>query len=124
MTDLKPGRELDALIAERVMGYKRAHMDDPEINFAGDIWLNPNGTKYLHTAALPEYSTSIEAAWEVVEKLHELGFFFDLHWDLNTSVWTTSFKKSSDISEPNFYSKEREAPHAICKAALKAVEGG
>jgi len=64
---LEPSRDLDVLIAERVMGYKRAHMDDPEINFAGDIWLHPNGAKY--SAALPEYSTSIEAAWEVVEKL-------------------------------------------------------
>ncbi len=60
------------------------------------------------------YSTSISAAWEVVEKIelfktHSMGYRKDLHvyWIDHEEIGTVAFEKT--------------IPHTICLAALKAV---
>src|SRR5437763_10661229 len=61
--DVKPGRELDALVAERVMGWavERNTVDSEPI-----VMFSKPGEYY---GPVPPYSTDIAAAWEVVEKL-------------------------------------------------------
>lgn len=120
MTDLKPGRDLDALIAEKVMGWTP--------NYPGG-WPHPpknipNRKKYIDshdgTTVIPAYSTSIEAAWEVVDKLG--GNMFQLHYD--TRYGTEGVKGWSVILDGSVMCQFVDtAPHAICLAALKAVEG-
>ena len=110
--DLKPGRELDALIAEKIFGWSL----DP--NRASDdiCWLMPPGGWHV-AKSVPQYSTDIAAAMEVVEKLSEYGWHFSLTRTADGSVvaffhkdW---FRRNEKLIET--------APHAICLAALKAV---
>jgi len=104
-------RELDSLIAERVMGWKV---------FAGDPgYGRPPGNHPLSLVldVLPNYSTSIVEAWQVVEKMRG-----DYELDLSDHVtyWTARFTKARSTS-PHVIEAET-APLAICRAALKALE--
>lgn len=106
--DLKPGRELDALVAEKVMG------ED----------LSPLGT--LHGREIPyvppHYSTDIAAAWQVMEhitaqKRDDFGWF-DLRFV--NDRWKATFITGA-YYEARDHIEAPTAPHAICLAALKAV---
>lgn len=119
---MKPGRELDALIAEKVMGLvpcqayrcpsKPFCHADPESPERG-----------METRS---YSTDISAAWAVVQRLSELGYAVDLmmgqpqlHIDTNQlspvlitcCIWSTKLEAGFQGSL---------APYVICRAALKA----
>ncbi len=108
---MNPGRELDALIAEKVMGLEPWPEQDPRWKYkAFKAPIVPYGVE-PKPCAPPEYSTSIEAAWEVVEHI-------DLFFKLNKvhATYRSAFGNlSGSIGET--------APHAICLAALKTVEG-
>ena len=85
-------RELDARIAEEVMGH---------INFYGGEYIGPH------------YSTRIQDAWLVVEKLAKRGGVnIHLHENNMVQVWV-----SSEIP-----AHAPTAPLAICLAALAVVE--
>ena len=113
-TTVKPGRELDALVAEKVMGCKvyveangNPRCDCPGANATGP---RPHASYGLY-ASLKRYSTDIAAAWEVVEKMREDGFLVALY--RSAGAW---------IADTNpGYGKSDTAPHAICLAALRAV---
>lgn len=116
-------RELDALVAEKVMGYWLAE---------GGSWFGPHpsmpgerchascagsnrimGPDCWGVDGLPKFSDRMEAAWEVVEKLDEkwsrfnLGHTSGVGWE----AWTDSFSRAEAAT----------APLAIVLAALKAV---
>lgn len=114
MEDLKPGRELDALIAEKVMGWKF----NP-----GKVWIRPGGPapfEDVYKTQPPEYSTDISAAWEVVKKLKHLHP--QISYCDTTCQWTLRFNNiNKEISEFSDIDGDSTAPHAICLAALKAV---
>lgn len=136
MSDLPAGRELDALIAERVMGWKVIETDD--CNGEDNFWLSKDGQhpfegEYGDDLELPAYSTSIADAWKVVEKMraartwdfsvswhqgYDTAFGVD-GWECEINGWDdTRYERvaTSDI--------QKTAPHAICLAALRASEGG
>lgn len=139
-TQLKAGRELDALIAERVMdecpwqiwfsrdsvlrctdingiSYFCANKEQAE-SYIKDFPVDWNAV--LMEPQCKEYSSDISAAWEVVEKMRHLGWSFDLNLMARyTVVFRQNYLKDTD----RFSSKEDTAPHAICLAALKAIEG-
>lgn len=114
----KPGRELDALVAEKVMGLK------PRNEFEGNTVVPPHYTVYLrgNTVYMPRYSTDIAAAWEVVEKMKEMGCvdiqaLHGAHYQVQIDrydgkSWETAFVESTQGDT---------APHAISLVALKAV---
>ena len=114
--NLDAGREMDALIAEKVMG-------TPKGDRPGE-WLNEKGNWLCDTDELPPYSTSISAAWEVVEKLNKHCFhimrftFGEKEGVALESVW---YRATFDYSEKIFV-EAPSAPLAICRSALKAVE--
>lgn len=112
---MTPGRELDALIAEKVLGYKRLE-DAPD---GSERWRYPNEGKY---SGIPSFSTSIEAAWEVVEKLRERGFAFHFT-QLAEDGWgaNAGFVDHADDRNIGVTRSLDSAPHAICLAALKAI---
>lgn len=58
---MKPGRELDEIVAEKVMGWKR--LSDPTYD-----WHSPDDG-LLAAGMVPFYSTDIAAAWRIVSKL-------------------------------------------------------
>ena len=117
---MNPGKELDALVAERVMGLG--------LEFIGPV----TGFNY---GALP-YSTDISAAWEVVEKLGQeripkrvipgemQKYCLWLHQDIDGSfVAHFSPDESTEMSLSAGFptGPNTTAAHAICLAALKAV---
>lgn len=128
---MQAGRELDALVAEKVMGWSlNAHGEwlNSDQSFTG--W-HTNESKYdpCHNCGrsnLWHPSTSIEAAWEVVEKM---GGVFRMSTTLGgqyrvtfSDVTVDSYSEEYDVGRK--YDKEAladTAPHAICLAALKAV---
>lgn len=123
--DMKPGRELDRLVADKVMGGPTVYEDIKGYSF------------------IPCYSESIADAWLVVEKLRTdldnvarghmapaaMGWGFRLETcteTLSSAKWEAKFPMN--CSCPPFEEMNEDAtaigdtaPHAICLAALKAV---
>ena len=104
------GRELDALVAERVMGLTLGTVGT-------QLYYEGNGSLEI----LPRYSTDIAAAWEVVEKMHVVHGFeghneFLLVCSDEDEAWYCEFPK------PKWEDASANTPSlAICLAALKAV---
>jgi hypothetical protein len=105
----KPGRELDALVAEKVMGWSDCRFKD------GRVVDGLGRDQYNKTAqSIPHYSTDIAAAWLVVDGLMAQGLSFLLGKE--SVVWRARFYKGDGgVTMPG-----DTAPHAICLAALKA----
>ena len=105
-------RELDALVAEKVMDYRKDRAGNllPP-NFLGTPW------QALVNSGAPPFSTDIAAAWQVIERWDEQGW----DWEITTGknnihVWVLT------DNERVFAHRgiAPEAPLAICLAALKA----
>lgn len=106
---MESGRELDALVAEKVMGLK-------QILTPGGIEVGWSISSKIGASSLKPYSTDIAAAWKVVEKLNLLDKNCLLHDEGKWSV--CPFDGAATI----YAGIDAEtAPHAICLAALKAV---
>jgi len=111
------GPEMDALVAERVMGWTwepGPYLQDPE---------TPRRAHPQSTRNAPDpYSTNIAAAWLVVEKLNDKKIAEaggDWSWPVEITYicdegregWCVQFQGRHDaVAEP--------APLAICRAAL------
>lgn len=115
------GRELDALIAEKVMGWTV----DPIYRMYTGAGMRHAVGNNLDTRFNP--STNIAAAWEVVEKMRERGDWVNLEGDKEgwmVEVWP--FTADDSWAGGGFYgedvkAKADTAPLAICRAALKAL---
>jgi len=103
--NMSSGREMDALIAERVLGLKV----DYEFEGFGGLRVPSLVDKYDEWGYLPDYSTDISAVWQVIEKLKEHKPL--LNYDPYSKKWYMCFNGAP------FYSAET-APLAICRAAL------
>lgn len=144
---MKPGRELDALVAEKVMGlppFAKAIL--PKLG--RHIIADNSGASCLvcgrdvrdDDLCLPRYSTDIASAWKVIEKIHSSEFNWSSgvgFWDGNQSNTklkiSLSFKCEDDYKawSIRLYDEQNNtlhmatvgdsAPHIICLAALKAV---
>ena len=136
--EMEAGRELDALVAEKVMkshrwtetppDYDGKHGSD-KILMPKDLtwdeaspWLPPRGP--IGHINLHHYSTDIAAAWEVVEKIHSRGWFADFCWRDDVCpgrvVWAIDFVTAAGKCVS---ADSESAPLAICRAALLAVMG-
>jgi hypothetical protein len=96
---LKAGPELDAAVAKAVFGTAEP---------------NP-----------PPYSTSIEAAWTVVERLVKLTPQHDLHIEtLEGMGWSVStcYDRDEGGWDQDSWKTEKTLPLAVCAAALQAAE--
>lgn len=80
----------------------------------------------------PKFSTSIAAAWLVVEKMQELGWghcsIDRCFWGNETSndrddwAWTVTFHSDEDPNNIKVLDSAETAPLAICRAALAALD--
>lgn len=136
---MKPGRELDALVAEKVMGYpafapkvlnllKNHIRADWNANLSCIICGRVDATP----ECLPHYSTDISAAWEVVVHMvkHQQWETWGLQGYVNRNpphvhhgirYWRCDFGGAFQKGWA-FVVEIKTAPHAICLAALKAVD--
>jgi hypothetical protein len=109
---MKAGRELDALIAEKVMGTN-------VFDFKG----LPSYWDANIRRDIPHYSTNIADAWLVVEKLVKQCYQFGLANESDGKYFCSLFFDGAGTFEES----AETAPLAICLAALKAcgveVEG-
>lgn len=121
---MEPGRELDALVAEKVMGWEQVQ-DPPHTYIA---YNTPTGFRLPEE--IPAYSTDLNAAWKVVEAMRRRGFWCQMRTPFGTpeqklddGCWAgfTPHGTSGWNGKPDNWTSAPTAPHAICLAALKAV---
>ena len=118
---MEPGRELDKLVAQKVMGafVRQNEKGLYDLVIPGGV----NQVDFVEAddalEASPPYSTDIAAAWEVVERLADGshgGFDCGIDWD---GGWWACFEEPGG----NKYHVENQdtAPQAICLAALDTI---
>jgi len=119
---MKPGRELDALVAEKVMGWVEFSPIDPTIDFGvhGKYrWNYAKDPKDGKQKPIPWYSEDIAAAWEVVEKMLERGGCeIGCYGSKNGAKW---FEVNVITMNGEVTVTAQTPAEAICKAALLAV---
>jgi hypothetical protein len=113
--NMQAGYELNKLIAEFVFGMKL----EKNHGFAGGYYWVGNGVLFGDVPAhgMPDYSTDISSAWEVVDKL------------VRFSITIESFPKgvlcrffgAGQTTAGDAVGWADTAPLAICRAALLAV---
>lgn len=139
---MEAGRELDKLIAEKVMGLKvvttqeETSQFDPGARFVPgadywevDVdWALPPGIDEesgdFDDHFLLEYSTVMGGAWQVVERLMTLGIFVERIQYLAPTMWRCILERNPHdpgTRQRHYQQVAGTAPHAICLAALEAV---
>lgn len=124
------GRELDALVAEKVMGWVWWHNTDADLTILvpsdqswPDKWHFASGagncTKPADHGA-PHYSTDIADAWEVVERLRERGYYLELRGWVQVNDFMACFIMPGG---KEYCITDNTAPLALCRAALAVQEG-
>lgn len=109
--NMPAGRYLDSKIAEMVMGLTVDYeFDEPHIPSLRD--------KYDEWGYLPNYSTDISAAWEVIEKIKDEHLTFDMFYRPHEQKWWVTVFASDHAKDHGIADT---APLAVCRAALLAV---
>jgi len=142
---MKPGRELDALIAHKIFGetwmsehllyVKNAEKNIEQANRENRATADQVNLPFEESMAYIKwayYSTDISAAWEVVEKIK----FMQPNWDAfglkpdhmqmftieyTGMSWRAGWATINLDGNMTIEAESENAPHAICLAALKAV---
>lgn len=113
---MQPGRELDALIAEKVMGLPvaRHQFDCGQMEYVRTDKTFPN---FL----VPAYSTSIVDAWAVVERLRDdqSSVFSMTYGSTVSAAFLLGTYEQANVRRG--HAEATTATHAICLAALAAV---
>jgi len=128
--EMKAGRELDALVAERVMGLniklkgcvEGEAIDQCLFDWDPDV---PCPCSYMekhktnigcehYQPVFKRYSTDISAAWEVVNRLYPIMIY---HYS------TIGDETGYRVTIEGVVVTAETAPEAICKAALAVMEG-
>ena len=116
------GRETDALIAEKVMGWKSIGTDGVSTYGKPPVVtreLQDHGTGIKGLYHVPRYSTDIAAAWQAVSFFQSRGWFVSVIFDPRfNGTWKCCFETQKGGSG---YIEADTAPLAICLAALKAA---
>jgi len=112
MTTETDTREIDRQIALEVMGF------DPVLLVDEPTEIDTRIGRVL-VAPFDAYSTDIAAAWQVVERMRELGWW---RFELTTSpeIAVAYFSEGAFVSGTG--RSALTAPLAICKAALEATK--
>lgn len=105
---MEAGRELDELVAKRVLGWKSTL----------NGWGCPNDKSYRY---VPESSTSWYAMREVVEAMRARGYFFSCFLPV-TAGWSAEARFYSDVEAAQYIGRALELPLAVCLAAIEAMK--
>jgi hypothetical protein len=126
------GDKIDRLIGEKLFGhkvvekrwgkekqYRSLSIGEPDYFYTSD---EPGG---FLSNPLPSYSSDIDAAWKVVEKLTQDSWIVRTISSENGGtdcVVECGVGARGKFSSDTMEGLETTAPHAICLAALKAVK--
>ena len=127
---IEAGPELDALIDEHVFGRRRFTQDEMRAE-AEAVWKEQPlcrvflkgfaaiehpviGGPFVFRQVCPHYSADIAAAWRVVDKMREHGYWFGFD---NVDDVASAWFEQRELA----YGNAATAPHAICLAALAAI---
>jgi hypothetical protein len=133
MTDTA-GREMDAWIAEHVMGWEwwRSRHTGRRCLYApgkNEEWMQELATGDEPLVAdwkmisIPRFSADIAAAFEVVEKIKDTfakGEGFELWWNPSEKFWEVCLEQDYDSCKKTVTADT--APLAICRAAREAMK--
>jgi len=121
---MNAGRELDAQVAELVMGWK-----------LGPSYLEPNPVEFFWNTGRAEPndelsindwnpSTSIQDAWLVVEEVGKrTGYGVEIEYPCGEEgTWQVRFEASVAGKWMGGFGEADTAPEAICMAALEALK--
>ncbi len=113
-------RELDAAIAEKVMGFKRATAETaPSFAYNIDVlkqtWFLSEHEPGKCFSVPEPYSTDIAAAWQVV--MSPKFPSWAMKHDNESKLFTVQIEHDGN----RYFEQADTAPRAICLAALKAV---
>jgi hypothetical protein len=119
-------RCLDAWVAEKILGIVLCDHEEDKYGKCSKCGLNKS---YWERITPPRYhSVDIAAAWEVVEKMHELGYWaqirtpFGVESNLDNWCGFTPHETTGWNGKPDNWTNAETIPSAICRAALLAVE--
>lgn len=123
MSEPKAGRELDALVAERVMGLTLNGSPYSD----GSVWWRKGSAGTWEPTELPPYSGDIAATWLVVEKMrahpHYVDFGISDGHNENSCDGDGPWYAHFCLGNGNESASASTPPLAICAAALRATEG-
>jgi hypothetical protein len=107
--ELVAGRELDALVDEKVMGTR---------DIVRHLSTTEPGIEIPCIHQVPPYSTDIADAWKIVEHMKAAGMEIQILYPSGAIFeWSVAFDNPFDAP----FAKAETAPLAICRAALAAV---
>ncbi len=112
MEMMEPGKALDRMIAEKVMGWKKVYDNSSAVPWR---WDQNEGCSRFNGQIVPRYSTDIEDAWKVWERLIELGASPVID---RRGVYAEVSDYEDEIPQEGV-----SVPHAICLMALKFIAG-
>ena len=129
--EMPAGREMDALLAEKVMGYTLSELSLPAYP-KYKLFDIESGEFSGYVKEVPHYSTDIAASWEVVERM-PIPFKLEKCWEkayqIGPEGWSACWCTDADCEGCNENSRctngddvwAETAPLAICRYALKVA---
>ena len=130
--EMPAGRECDALVAEKVMGYTLSELSLPAYP-KYKLFDIESGEFSGYVKEVPHYSTDIADAWEVVKRM-PIPFKLEKCWEkayqIGPEGWSACWCTDADCEGCNENSRctngddawAETAPLAICRCALKVME--
>jgi len=109
-------RDIDAAVAERVMGWKRDVDDGTDYG-----WSGPGAPAMTKQPVL--FSSDISAAWQVVEALKAKGDIVSMIYRCGDSEPWNKLRWYVEFRHAQAWAVDDSLPRAICLAALEAVKG-
>lgn len=134
--NMPAGEELDKLICEKLDGWRWVKNSKNANGWACNGLCGENCSKEEEfkkwnqdnkkfngwvSPSTPHFSTDIAAAWEVVEKVRELGFDAIVVMHQDRIPYCQFVKPIDEDNIEEYLGTAETAPLAICRAALKAV---
>ena len=129
--EMTAGRECDALVAEKVMGYTLSELSLPAYP-KYKLFDIESGEFSGYVKEVPHYSTDIADAWEVVKRM-PIPFKLEKCWEkayqIGPEGWSACWCTDADCEGCNENSRctngddawAETAPLAICRCALKVA---
>jgi len=129
--EMPAGREMDVLIAEKVMGYTLSELSLPAYP-KYKLFDIESGEFSGYVKEVPHYSTDIADAWEVVKRM-PIPFKLEKCWEkayqIGPEGWSACWCTDADCEGCNENSRctngddawAETAPLAICRCALKVA---